>query len=428
MRRTLLVAVGGAALTIAALAHALLAPVERAGAGRLGAAQTGSLVAFQSDRDGDSEIWVVSDDGTGLRQLTRNVHADTAPTWTPDGERIVFASDRGGNFDLYKMNASGGDVVRLTSTHADEFDPVVSPDGRRVAFESNAPGNWDIFVMSLNGGDQTNLSRSLRRDQDPAWSPDTSSSSARIAYTTVHNRNNADVVTAFVNAPGQSRTIVEGSSSDFDPNWSVDNQIVFTRRAGAARDLFVVDPDGSDLRDVATGSTDDWGAVWADNGNIVFVCETDPQQRAEPYRIWVMNRDGSNQRQLVPGTDAVDVEPAPQPGSNPHARRFTTQTRHPAAVTSHCRTKYGNDNANTVKGTSKADCLYGRGAGDAIHGYGGGDPVLRGGPGADRHYGWQGDDRLYTVDGEPDLVRGGPGGDEAWVDEDIDTVVSAVIH
>jgi dipeptidyl aminopeptidase/acylaminoacyl peptidase len=424
LRRLVVSAVAGAALAIAAFIHPTVAPVETANAGP---AQPASLVAFQSDRRGDSEIWAVSDDGSEPRQLTDNPNADATPAWTPDGRSIVFASDRGGNWDLYKMNADGSGVQRLTFTKADEFDPVVSPDGQRVAFESDAQGNWDIYVLNLSTGDQVNVSRSVRRDQDPTWAPDPNSASARIAYTTVFNRTNSDLAVVRTNAPGRVQTIVSGSTNDFDANWSRDDQIVFTRRAGATRDLFVVDSDGTNLRDVSTGSTDDWGAVWADNGNILFVRETDPLARAEPYRIWVMNGDGSGQHQLVQGGHAGDVEPAPQPGSNP---RFVSgsRTRSLAGALDHCRSRFGNDNANTIQGTAMRDCLYGRGAADKLHGKRAGDPVLRGGPGADRLYGWEGDDRLYGVDGEPDLVRGGPGGDECWVDEDIDTVVDAAIH
>jgi dipeptidyl aminopeptidase/acylaminoacyl peptidase len=420
--RRLVSVIAGAALAIAVFTYSIVAPAAHAGH-----VQTGSLVAFQSDRGGDSEIWVVSDDGSEPRQLTHNPNADATPTWTPDGDSIVFASDRAGNWDLYKMDADGSDVRRLTFTKADEFDPVVSPDGQRIAYESDAQGNWDIYVLNLSSGDQVNLSRSVRRDQDPTWAPDPSSASGRVAFTTVFNRVNSDVAIVRTNAPGRVQPIVTGSTDDFDANWSTADQIVFTRRSGATRDLFVVNSDGTDLHDVSTGSTDDWGAVWADNGNVVFVRETDPLSRAEPYRIWVMNGDGSGQRELVQGGHAADVEPAPQPGSSPHFG-FPVRVRGLAASADHCRTRSGNDEPNTLLGTPQPDCLYGRGGADKLHGKRGGDPVLRGGPGADKLYGWQGDDRLYAVDGEPDLVRGGPGGDESYVDEDIDTVVDAAIH
>jgi Tol biopolymer transport system component len=428
VRRTLS-AVGGAALAIAALGLALLAPPEHAGARPGAADQAGSLVAFQSDRDGDSEIWVVSENGGQLRQLTKNRYADASPTWTPDGERIVFASTRHGNWELYSMTARGTDVVRLTRTHADEFDPVVSRDGERVAFESNAARNWDIFVMGIQGGNQTNLTSTRANDFDPVWSPDFDSESARIAFST-GTRRDYDVAVVPADAPQRISTVIGGPSSDFDPNWSGDDEIVFTRRAGGTRDLFVRDSNG-DVRDVATGPTDDWGAVWADNGRILFNRETDPLRRATPYRIFVMDRDGGGQRQLVRGVHGVDVEPAPQPGSSPRARLVSPAPRLLALATTHCVVKYGTNTVNDpLNGTVNRDCIYARGGNDRVWAKGAGDPDVRGGPGADTVNGDAGDDRFYMVDGEPDVVRGGDGaGDEAWVDEDgLDTVVSAVAH
>lgn len=428
MRRTFS-AVGGAALAIGALLLALLAPSQYAGARPGATDQAGSLVAFQSDRDGDSEVWVVSDSGGQPRRLTNNRYADATPAWTPDGERIVFASTRHGNWELYSMTAQGTDVVRLTRTHADEFDPVVSRDGERVAFESNAQRNWDIFVMGIRGGNQTNLTSTPANDFDAVWSPDFDSESARIAFST-GTRRDYDIAVVPADAPGRISTVVDGPSSDFDPNWSADDEIVFTRRAGGTRDLFLRDANG-EIREVATGATDDWGAVWADNGRILFNRETDPLRRPTPYRIFVMNRDGSGLRQLVTGRHGVDVEPAPQPGSNPRAQSVVPAPRALAVATSHCVAKYGTNTANNpLNGTSNKDCIYARGGNDVVWARAAGDPDLRGGPGADRVNGEGGDDRFYMVDGEPDVVNGGLGaGDEAWVDEDgLDTVTSAVVH
>ncbi len=75
--------------------------------------------------------------------------AGSGPDWSPDGRRIAFDSDRDGNFEVYAMNADGSGVTRLTVRDAHDVGPAWSPDGRRIAFHSNREdGNWDIYVMN----------------------------------------------------------------------------------------------------------------------------------------------------------------------------------------------------------------------------------------------------------------------------------------
>ena len=54
-----------------------------------------SQIAFVSERDGNSEIYVINSDGSGLTNLTNHPADDHAPAWSPDGSRIAFRSRRG---------------------------------------------------------------------------------------------------------------------------------------------------------------------------------------------------------------------------------------------------------------------------------------------------------------------------------------------
>ena len=47
------------------------------------------------------------------RQLTDNDSEDGFPDWSPDGNKIVFESDRDGDVEIFVMNADGSDVVSL---------------------------------------------------------------------------------------------------------------------------------------------------------------------------------------------------------------------------------------------------------------------------------------------------------------------------
>ena len=76
-------------------------------------AVSGQQVAFMSNRDGNWEIYVVNDDGSGLRRLTRNPANDGLPTWSPDGRTLAFVSDRGGAWAVWAANPDGSGQRKL---------------------------------------------------------------------------------------------------------------------------------------------------------------------------------------------------------------------------------------------------------------------------------------------------------------------------
>jgi Tol biopolymer transport system component len=103
-------------------------------------------VVFMSlmDGSGELEIYVMNDDGSGLRQLT-SAGNNGDPVWSPEGTRISFGSDReGGNkLNIFSMHADGSQQEQLTHFDVpyEAGDTNWSSDGKRIAFE------WDIDGM-----------------------------------------------------------------------------------------------------------------------------------------------------------------------------------------------------------------------------------------------------------------------------------------
>jgi len=68
-------------------------------------------------------------DGTGVQRLTNNTNEDLYPTWSPDGELIAFQSDRDGDFDIYVTNSDGsGREQRVTDNRVEDWGPVWMPE------------------------------------------------------------------------------------------------------------------------------------------------------------------------------------------------------------------------------------------------------------------------------------------------------------
>src|SRR2546423_15270747 len=87
-------------------------------------------------------------------------------------QRILFQSDRDGNWEIYAMRTDGSEQTNLSHNPADDSQPVASPDGTRIVFASNRTGHNQIFVMDADGSHVQRVTNDSAEDVYPAWSPD----------------------------------------------------------------------------------------------------------------------------------------------------------------------------------------------------------------------------------------------------------------
>ena len=119
-------------------------------------------------------IYVMDADGGNPTNLTRDEGEDKLPDWSPDGTQIVFESDRNGDADIWIMDATRDDARPLTSTGSDDGAPVWSPDGEQILYRSDAMGyGHEAWVMNVDGsGTKRRLTDESNDIRSPAWSPD----------------------------------------------------------------------------------------------------------------------------------------------------------------------------------------------------------------------------------------------------------------
>jgi Tol biopolymer transport system component len=95
------------------------------------ASADGSRVAFTSGGRRE-ELFTLSADGSGLRQLTSDAFKDRGPIFLPDGKRLLLYSTRSGRYEAWAMSLDGSAATQLTRTQGDEIvNPVLAPDGSR---------------------------------------------------------------------------------------------------------------------------------------------------------------------------------------------------------------------------------------------------------------------------------------------------------
>ena len=254
-------------------------------------------IVFQSDTDGDSEVYILTE--KSLLKITDNDWRDEYPRWSPDGRRIAFSSNRTGNFDIYVMNEDGTGVRQVTSGPRDEGELAWFPDGKRIAYTeetrrplgrsyslwsvdlgsgqksrilpdfpgSNAlpafspPGSlmaftgkktmgWDVFVYDPGPNETKNLTGNGKTCR-PSFSPDGS----RIAYVSHESDGKGDIWLMGSDGGAPARLTVRDDTSDYFPCWSPDGRFVlFCSNATSIYaeqgdwDLYLVDVQTGEVR------------------------------------------------------------------------------------------------------------------------------------------------------------------------------------
>lgn len=152
------------------------------------AAVDGKSGVFYMNRiaPGSSQLYIANADGSNATPLMANQTwaMDYRPRWSHDGEWIVFTSERRGDgqSDIYRVRTDGTGLETLVSTDSFEDSGALSPDGTQLAYVSTQ-GNLtaNIWVKNLSTGvaqnlTDTNANRCSRVGPQghyrPTWSPD----------------------------------------------------------------------------------------------------------------------------------------------------------------------------------------------------------------------------------------------------------------
>ena len=284
---------------------------------------TEGSIAFQSDVDGDDEIFVMDPDGTNLRQITHNPYPDVRPQWSPDGSRIAFnrvvtpavwvmnadgTNQRRlakvgnltfawspdstkiallpyheGETELFVIDIDGANLRQLTDNDLEEWGPSWSPDGAKIAFTANRDGTGEVFVINADGTNQRQISRG--GGVMPVWSAD-----GRLAYAGADsNKEENDYEIHVVEFLDGGHLLVRqytyNDHNDSDPSWSPDGTRIVHF---SDHDISVIV-----VRDYLSRRLGPWGTqlAWTpDSRQIMF------QNRGD---IYVINEDGTGARRLT---------------------------------------------------------------------------------------------------------------------------------
>jgi len=232
----------------------------------------GVKIVFESNRDGNWEIYQMDSNGMNQQRLTFNDSDDRRPIWHPSGEKILFESTRSGKSELYILKLKNSEVKKITDVEKGE--PIFgsfSPNGKIIAVSiKESEDKSNIVLMNNKGKIVKKLTNDDKRSYYPKWSND----GKEIVYFSRKETNNQDDEIYRLNIESGIETrLTNWPKHNFCPSWSNDNtKIVYvTSMEGIRPEIYVMDSDGKNQTRITENNDGDTLPDWSPNSNRILI-------------------------------------------------------------------------------------------------------------------------------------------------------------
>lgn len=264
-------------------------------------APSGGKVAFARVTGNNADIYSMNLDGSNVRNLTNSSSLwDIYPSWSSDGLKILYSSKipfSSDDADVYIMDADGSNKKVLVNSSMEESHPVFSPDQSQIAYGASHGTNSQIYIADANGLNSRNITGDNSHHYwDISWSP----VAQILAFSSNRDHQYGEIYKIKTDGSGLTR-LTNNTTYDRFPGWSPDgNKLTFTSLRTGDYEIWIMDSDGSNLRNVTNSqTTQDENSCWSLDGKKIVYSSKPIGTAAESNELWIIDMETSAKTRLT---------------------------------------------------------------------------------------------------------------------------------
>lgn len=223
-------------------------------------------------------------------KLSNGLGRTTCSYFMPNGKDILYASTFKGShqcpttvsvqgkylwsiypdYDIFVANPKGEIIKRLTDSIGYDAEATVSPKGDKIVFTSTRSGDLELWIMNIDGSGLKQLTFDLGYDGGAFFSPDGS----KLVFRASRPKSETEIAE-------YKKLLLDGLV------------------APTNMELFVIDTNGQNLKQVTNLGKANWAPFFHPSGNKIIFSSNHYSSKGYAFQLFMIDIDGKNLQQIT---------------------------------------------------------------------------------------------------------------------------------